>query len=243
MAMTAGRRVALTGAEALADLGRTKAAGKVVEIKLPELPAGLPADGVVVAVLDGESLTLRTIRKPPHVHAGEVLNVVDAGLNALTADVENALTAEEARVLESGGFDTSALRADETSPMLQAAAEYRRLLDSSLTVEQAARRLGVNTSRVRQRLIADSPTLYGIKDGARWRVPSFQFGRKKMVPGIGTVIAALPKDVHPVAVYRWLTSPHQDLYADDTEEQAVSPLDWLRMGRSPEVVADLARGL
>src|SRR5262245_56183327 len=46
---------------------------------------------------------------------------------------------------------------------------YMTLLKTIFDVAGAARVLGVNTSRIRQRLIARE--LYGIKDGRRWLVP------------------------------------------------------------------------
>ena len=146
-------------------------------------------------------------------------------------------------MLASGGLDTSPLRAGEGEPLTETALEYARLLQSSLSVEQAAKLLGVNPSRVRQRLTGHPRTLYGIKEGKAWRVPRFQFAGRKPVPGVAAVIGALPPDLHPVAVRRWLTTPHPDLRVDPDEARSVAPLEWLRTGRAPEVVTDLARGI
>ena len=51
--------------------------------------------------------------------------------------------------------------------------------------------------------------------------------------------------MHPVAVWRWFTSESTDLPGDDEEEEEnqLSPLQWLRTGRSPDRVADLAAGI
>jgi hypothetical protein len=212
-------------------------------IKLPDKAAGLSSGDMVFGVVRSDSVTIRPIRKPPGLQAEDVVEVLDAGLTALTAGDAAALTDEEARVLASGGLDASPLRLDEIAPIFRTGAEHRRRLASSLSVEQAARLLGVNASRIRQRLTAHPPSLYGIKDGKRWRVPKFQFAGKRAIPGIAAVVAALPASLHPVAVYRWLTSAHPDLYRDRTEEHPISPLDWLRTGGSPDVVADLARAL
>jgi hypothetical protein len=46
-----------------------------------------------------------------------------------------------------------------------------------------------------------------------------------------------------VAVYTWFTSPDPDLTIDANEEITLSPRDWLRSGRNPQVVADLAGAL
>jgi len=222
----------------------------------------LAPDDMLIAVVDGDSLTVRTVRKPT-VREGTAarsaygryvarrLAEIDAAVSEMLSTHtgggswanESLLTAEEERVLASAGFDTSTLRVEETEPLTQTALEYARLLQSSLSVDQAAQLLGVNPSRVRQRLTGDRRTLYGMKEGKSWRVPTFQFAGKKPVPGTGAVVAALPRDLHPVAVQRWLTTPHPDLRIDPEEERSVAPLDWLRTGRAPEVVVDLARGL
>jgi hypothetical protein len=225
----------------MAQSSRNARAG--LTIKLPDKAAGLSSGDVVFGVVRSDSVTIRPIRRPPGLQAEDVVDVLNAGLTALTAEDAPALTAEEARVLASGGLDASALRLDEIAPIFRTGAEHRRLLASSLSVEQTARLLGVNASRIRQRLTAQPPSLYGIKDGKRWRVPRFQFAGRKAIPGIAAVVAALPTSLHPVAVYRWLTSVNPDLYRDRKEEHAISPLDWLRTGGSPDVAADLARAL
>jgi hypothetical protein len=53
------------------------------------------------------------------------------------------------------------------------------------------------------------------------------------------VIPRIRVDAHPLAVQSWFLSPHQDLVIGP-EEAPVSPLQWLRAGNSPEVVAELA---
>jgi hypothetical protein len=164
-----------------------------------------------------------------------------AGVGTRRSADASVLTAEEERVLASGGFDTAPLKLEETEPLARTALEYARLLQSSLNVEQAATRLDVNPSRIRQRLAAEPRTLYGVKEGRSWRLPEFQFAGRKLVPGIDQVFAVLPRDLHAVAVQRWFKTPHSDLHADPEEGQSIAPLDWLRTGRSPEVVAELAR--
>lgn len=219
------------------------------------------ADELIIAVREGPSVTVRTVTKPARLRRGAAraayggyvarrLAEIDTAVTELLAAAAGGaeggeaagLTAEEERVLLSGGLDTSPLRAGEEEPLIETALEYARLLQSSLSVEQAARLLGVNPSRVRQRLTARPPTLYGIKEGKAWRVPRFQFAGRKPIPGVPAVIGALPPDLHPVAVRRWLTTPHPDLRVGP-DARPVAPLEWLRTGRAPGVVADLARGI
>ena len=48
--------------------------------------------------------------------------------------------------------------------------------------------------------------------------------------------------VHPVGVYNWFVNPDPDLQTDENQAP-LSPRDWLRSGRSPELVAELASAL
>ena len=149
------------------------------------------------------------------------------------------LTDSEERLLREGGLAPGPLTSEETQPLHRATAEYARLLHDSYTAEQAAGVLGVNASRIRQRLTGTPRTLYGIKMGRSWRIPKFQFHGRRVIPGIERVVERLALDVHPVAVHRWFTAPSPDLTVDD---KPASPLDWLRVGNPPEAVAELAAG-
>ena len=145
------------------------------------------------------------------------------------------LTPEETDALRRGGLDLSPLRPDEDDPVARAAAAYAVLLASSLTVHEAAHRLSVDGSRVRQRLVAR--TLYGIKRSDGWRIPVFQFDGDRLLPGLGAIISRLDPALHPLAIFRWFTTPDSDLEVDNTP---LSPRDWLRMGNDPAPVAALA---
>ncbi|TAK24208.1 MAG: hypothetical protein EPO26_07305 [Chloroflexota bacterium] len=150
------------------------------------------------------------------------------------------LTLAEATVLERGGVSLTGLSAADASPLLATAIEYAALLTTAHSVDEVATILGVNSSRVRQRLTAR--TLYGLRDGTVWRLPRFQFDGGRLVPGAERVLPAIPPGAHPVAVARWFTSPDQDLVVGP-DETAVSPRDWLASGRDPAEVARLAAEL
>jgi hypothetical protein len=117
-------------------------------------------------------------------------------------------------------------------------ARYAALLAESRTVAEAAEVLGVDESRVRQRLAAR--TLYGLKRGRDWHLPAFQFADEGEVPNIGAVVSRLHPDLHPVAVANWFTLPTPDLLI---EGEPVSPRDWLRSGGAPGLVAAMAAEL
>jgi len=56
------------------------------------------------------------------------------------------------------------------------------------------------------------------------------------LPGLETVLAALPADLHPTAVEGFFTSPDADL-------DGASPAQWLASGGDPQRVADEVEGL
>lgn len=161
-------------------------------------------------------------------------------------DPHEDLSAAEAEELERGGFDLTPVDLGPDDPLARTAAEYAALLKSSLSTAEAAKRLGVDPSRVRQRLTSQPPTLYGIRLESGWVIPEFQFDGDRLVPGIAEVVPQLNPELHPVAVFRWFTLPSPDLVAeeaDNAEGRMLSPREWLRLGLLPAAVAELARDL
>jgi excisionase family DNA binding protein len=169
---------------------------------------------------------------------GEALTA--AGFAVPYADPRQTLDPNVVKLLEQGGFDLDHRTFDVRDPMLQAALEYALLRTTSLTTQQAAERLGVNNSRIRQRLAARA--LYGIKVGDEWRLPAFQFRDDGLVPGIDQVLPNLPENLNPVAVHRWFHLRQPDL-SGAGEQAMLSPIEWLESGNDPTVVAELAAGL
>lgn len=262
--MTQSARPLTRGVSLLAKAaGKPQAPGtttKVASFVLAEPPEALADDEVLIAVADARSVALKRIRIPAvqwvteEGHAALRLQELArrlAGIEVVADEISRtrggetgvppALTAPEEGVLRSTGLDPRPLGSDEIHLLHRATADYARLLDESYTVEQAAHLLDVNNSRIRQRLAATPRTLYGVKFGRTWRIPRFQFHGRRLVPGVDTVVQRLPANLHPVAVYRWFTSPNPDLTRDD--EEPISPLDWLRLGNSADVVAELAADL
>lgn len=197
------------------------------QVEIP-LPAALKKDrrlegsSMALVDVDGKSLKLRFLRSP------------------LVEDEASTLTAPEEAALARGGVEQAC---DEQGRIVgaQSAAAYQQLRESSLRVEEAARRLGVNTSRVRQRLAERS--LYGLKDGNAWLLPAFQFRPDGIVPGVGVVVRRLPGGIGALAVARWFSSPNPDLCTRDDEERPLTPLQWLLGGNPPETAAELAASL
>lgn len=240
--------------------GRAAALGPRASFVLPEPPAALATDELLVVVADARSVALQRLSVPAAgpVAAGgsrpsklaeiarriaeiEVIAVEIAQTRPAVAAPLAPLPEPEERLLRASGLDPRPLAPDEAYLLHRTTAEYAKLLSESYTVEEAARLLGVNASRIRQRLTGAPRTLYGIKSGKSWRIPRFQFPGRRLVPGIERTLGRLAADVHPVAVYRWFTSPNPDLVFGD--KTPTSPLDWLRAGNPPDVVAELAASL
>jgi excisionase family DNA binding protein len=202
--------------------GRSSVVDAPVEIALPStarnrnLPKGR---SVALVDVEGQLLRLRFVR------------------TSLLETPPAMLSQAEQDVLTAGGVGPVSRERVQVAEALGAVA-YQRLLDTTVTVEEAAERLNVNQSRIRQRLVERS--LYGIKDGHTWRLPAFQFDRTGLVPGIDVVLRALPADIGPVAVARWLAAPNPDLCTRDREERPLAPLQWLLSGNPPEAAAALA---
>jgi hypothetical protein len=168
------------------------------------------------------------------------MSVRVVGRVAVDAPPPPALTEAEAEALASGGSGRPVPEAAMAAAALEVAA-HDEIVEAALSVGDAAERLGVNPSRVRQRLAERS--LYGIKHAGAWRLPSFQFTKRGLVRGIDVVFRALPADLSALAVARWFETPNPDLCTRDDDERALTPLDWLAKGHPPSAPAELANTL
>lgn len=230
--------------------GRKTSRGGERRTAVQTLSRDLREDEVLVVIARKEGALVESITLPLHRTvqlrdvglrlAGIELAIEDLLARPQAPSMEGGLSDAERALLTEGGFDAEP-SPGEPLPMDRGALEYDSLLRESYDPEEAAKILQVNTSRIRQRL-GRQRTLFGIKDGRGWRLPKFQFARRRLVPGIGQVFAGLPPDMHPVAVYRWFVTPHPDLVVESTD-QTISPLDWLRQGNAPDLVAALAAQL
>jgi hypothetical protein len=141
---------------------------------------------------------------------------------------------ERDALLRSGGVLEDAAR-DGPNARERSAAKFAALLATSYKVDDVANMLGVDPSRVRQRLKERS--LYGVKTREGWRLPRFQFDGRRTIPGVEQVIAALPIDIDLLGFYNWFTLPDPEFWVNDV---SVSPSDWLLQGGDPGKVAALA---
>lgn len=231
------------GVDALAELLRERAGRRRRgELVLTDRTSLIAENELIVLVVGKHNAVARTVRRPQgqvdlrdlHLGAqGAALAVEEVGPRR-PERTRAPLSPQEAQLLVDGGFDEPTLDAKLASD--DGTLEYLRLLHDSLSPEEAANLLGVNASRVRQRL--GERRLFGVKDGRAWRLPMFQFVEDRLVPGIDVALASLPQDLHPVAVHRWFRSPHPDL--EPETGVPLTPLEWLIQGLEPARIAELA---
>jgi hypothetical protein len=155
-------------------------------------------------------------------------------------DTRTELSEAEAAFLQRAGVDLAEFAPRDlgpNNPLARTAAEFAAILATSLTVPELARRLSVDQSSVRQRLVAQR--LYGIKAGKGWRIPLFELDDSGtgLVPGLH-LVAPHWAGAHPVEVAEWFTQPHLDL--EGPNEEPASPRAWLLAGGNPRIVAALA---
>lgn len=154
----------------------------------------------------------------------------------------NALSEQEEAFLRQGGARGvgSYNKRSAAENVTIIAGEYAQMVATAFSQHEVAKRLGVSTSRIRQRL--DNGSLYAI-DGPAGRVcPQFQFADASTLPGLEAALSVMSKEAHPVAVQRFFLTASADLESD-TLGRALSPRDWLLTGHSPEPVKLLARTL
>jgi hypothetical protein len=151
------------------------------------------------------------------------------------------LSKAELDALEQVGLSTAPWASDAgEDPLTKTIVDYMALIETSFSTSEAAAMLNVDVSRVRQRIRERS--LLGVEYEGGWRLPRFQFERKKVLPGLGVVLAAMPAELNALEVATWFLEANIDLEADE-RGTPTSPRDWLLHGRSPRTVAQLARHL
>ena len=201
---------------------------------------------------------------PEHIHpeyfvvrglaptAPESLNkllrrVLDAMPTMLYGETGTELTVAERQVLIDAGVDLNA--EPRVDPLAATAALFAAIIETSVTTDEAAKRLDMRQNRVRQ-MIARG-TLYSVLLDNRRYIPLFQFEKPLgqfeqkdgLIPNITKVNAALPGDLHPVDVYDWYTKPDPDLFVGDDIGASMSPLAWLGSGGDVKSVLVLVRRL
>ncbi|MDQ2588500.1 DNA-binding protein [Saccharothrix yanglingensis] len=136
------------------------------------------------------------------------------------------------------GLDLGPHRPSDDQGRARTVVAHAVLRDSALTVADAARQLGVDTSRIRHRL--GMGRLVGWKDRGSWRLPAWQFAGDGVLPGLEAVLAAVPADQPALVVAGFMTTEQEDLSVDG---EPTSPREWLLAGGDPRRVTALAAQL
>lgn len=153
----------------------------------------------------------------------------------------SALSEGELSALAAVGLSASPFLGEEgQDPLAQTVVDYVALIETSLSTAEVARMLAVDVSRVRQRLRERS--LFGVEYEGEWRLPRFQFERRKVLPGLADVLGRLPAEMNALEVAEWFLSANPDLEVEGRAEP-LSPREWLLRGLPPERASDLARHL
>jgi hypothetical protein len=115
------------------------------------------------------------------------------------------------------------------------------MIASALSQSQAAQLLGVDQSRIRQRI--GQGTLYTITGENNVKVlPRFQFTDEGVLPGLEKVLPVINNEAHPIAVQRFFLTVSSDLYSEELQAN-LSPRDWLISGHNPDAVVRMAADL
>jgi hypothetical protein len=182
-------------------------------------------------------VTIAEVLAPYGVGEDDFVAALTDDLHAGPDSVASQLTvAEDALLREHGGIGTSV--GDDAAVgravLRSASSNLAQLARGSLSVEQVAKRLLVDGSRVRHRV--RDRALYAFKIGGGLRVPQWQFHGHDAIPGLRAVLAALPPELHPLEVAGLMTGPDPGLAVAD---EALSPRDWLIGGGDVAVVLEL----
>jgi hypothetical protein len=164
--------------------------------------------------------------------------IANLGLIGSAQNPETVFSESELQVLALAGVDlTPPTRRDDIADDVVAGAI--RPLVRTLSVAEAADRLGITPGRVRQRITGG--TLLGMRtSGTEWALPAWQFVVADGVPGLAAIVGRVPKTIHPAVLEGFMTRSDPDLVVDG---RSLSPVVWLATGGDPEVVAELLEGL
>jgi hypothetical protein len=170
------------------------------------------------------------------VDATEFLTLVEDAARKLTPPNPNPshyFSADQRAALTDVGLDLSPRAEDEADYRARTVAAHAVLAESALTVGEAARKLGVDDSRIRHRL--KEGRLTGWK-APGWRLPAWQFNGATVLPGLEVILKALPEDQPALMVAAFMSTPQPDLVID---ERPATPRQWLIAGGNAEIAARL----
>ncbi len=175
------------------------------------------------------------------ISSAEFLAELDADLSRVADPAAAPLSAVEAAFLrEHAGPAAGAVLDADPAVLVQGArrAEVSRMVELvavSVGIAEAALLLGVDRSRVSQRLTAGS--LWSFRLGRSRRLPRWQFTPDgPSLPGLEVLVAAIPAGLSPESVAGFMNTPQPEL-------EGRTPTAHLSGGGDPGPVAELVAGL
>lgn len=175
------------------------------------------------------------------ISSTEFLAELDADLSRVADPAAAPLsTAESAFLRAHGGPAAGEVLDTDPAVLAQDArrAEVARMaavLADSVGIAEAAMLLGVDRSRISQRLSAGS--LWSFRLGRGRRLPRWQFtADRRSLPGLDVIVAAIPAELSPESVAGFMNTAQPEL-------DGRTPAAHLASGGDPGPVAELVAGL
>lgn len=141
----------------------------------------------------------------------------------------------ETTELSPSDFDEASRSKTRLSVTSSLAAAEKEVERTTLSTQEVARILGRAESNVRRsRLNGDLYAVHAGITGRTLRFPGWQFTDSgEVIPGLRSIVPALPTDFHPLDIEAFMISPHEALDGQD-------PVRWLATGGSIDSVVNLA---
>lgn len=151
-----------------------------------------------------------------------------------------SLSKEELSALRAVGvhFETGF---DIHVPCSQTGPSTRRIEERSITIMEAANHLGITEEMLLDKISAGELLVIMDSDGKGHRIPLFQITEGGELPGLSSVLRELRKGIKPIIVEGFFMTPQPDLEAEDGS--AMTPVQWLAMGKDTRIVVELAKYL
>lgn len=126
------------------------------------------------------------------------------------------------------GASPAALKSGDTTDVVEQALSAAVMLTDALTLGEVAERLGIPEFEVSRYAAAGDLHAVTVADGADPLFPAWQFTdttEDGVLPYLGAILHRLPGEVSPLAITRWMTTPHPALRVEDGV--VMSPRVWL----------------
>lgn len=155
-------------------------------------------------------------------------------------DHQPPLSDDERAAFARFGVDTSKPMSTEAlleaEPVVRGMGRHASMVATAVPIASAAQRLGVDPSRLRQRIREGTLLAVRRPQGHGWLIPAFQLTPTGEVPHLARVLAAAQRHLSPLSVARAFELPDEEL-------DGVTPRDWLLSGGDPAPVERIVAGL